>query len=409
MAVLDVTVTINGTDYTGSTLGTVRVVRGREDIDTVPRAGYCLAELIDETGNGFDLDVTDTVRITIDNTTGPVALFTGSISDVSTRLYAVRTGTRAIWQILANGPLALANRRQVLQAGTGIEKDGDLVLEILEAGLFQTWDEFQGSTWAAVDPTVTWATVDPGFDGSLIETPGEYDIQALPAAAEGYNALGLVSRIAASVGGSVFETGDGNVGYLSAYGRSLLAQAGYTELPVASIVANVLEGSKSAGDLVNRLEVRYDGGAVEVEDLTSIGRYGVRTSVLDTLLADQSTAEERADDLLFDRAVPRYKLPSVQFALHTLPDALVDLLLTVDTESPVDLPGLPTTLGNLFQRAFVEGVQFDLGSDRRQVTYFLSDHQLSLASERWRDVDPTIAWEDVSATLEWAEARRVTV
>jgi len=409
MGILDVTLTIDGTDYTGSTLGNVRIVRGREDIDTVARAGYCAAELIDETGNGFPIDLTETVVVTIEDSTGPVTLFTGSISNVSTQLYAVRTGTRAIWQILANGPLALANRRQVLQAGTSIEKDGDLVLEILEAGLYQTWQGFQGSTWAAVGPTVTWATVDTGFDGTLVETPGEYDIQALDPQAEGYNALGLASRIAASVGGSLFETGDGNVGYLSAYGRSVKAAAGYTDIPNASIITAGLSGSKAASDLVNQLEVRFDGGAVEVIDADSISTYGVRASVLDTLLADQTAAEARADDLLFDLATPRYKLPTVEYRLDTLPDAVVDLLLSVDTESPVDIGTLPATLGDLFTRAFVEGVQYDLGSDRRQVTYFLSDAQLSLASERWRDVNPTIAWEDVSATLEWADARRVTV
>jgi len=408
MGLLDVTVTINGVDYTGQTLGSVRVVRGRENIDTVTRAGYCLAELIDETGQGFPLDVTDTVRITIDNTTGPVALFTGTISDITTRIYAIRTGTRAIWQVLASGPLALANRRQILTGGTGVERDGDLVLQALEAGLYQTWEEFQGTTWAAAGD-VTWATVDPGFDGSLVETPGEYDIAALDPADDGYNALSLISRVAVSVGGSLFETGDGNVGYLSAYGRSEKAAAGYTELPVSDIRADNLQAAKSAADLVNRLEVKFAGGAVELEDITSISRYGIRASGIETLLADQSNAEDRGADLLFDLAIPRYKLPTVEFALHTLPDADVDLLLGVDTETPVDLVALPATLGNLFQRAFVEGVQYDLGSDRRQVTYFLSDHQLSLRSERWRDVDPTLAWQDVSATLEWAEARRVTV
>jgi hypothetical protein len=408
MAVLDVTLTIAGVDYTGSTLGNVRIVRGREDVDTVARAGYVLAELLDETGNGFPVDLTDQVVVTIENTTGPVTVFTGSISNVSTRLYAVRTGTRAIWQVLANGPLALANRRQVLNAGTSIEFDGDLVLDILEAGLYQTWEEFQGTTWAAVGPTVTWATVDPGFDGSLVETPGEYQIAALDPQPQGYNALSLISRIVVSSGGSLFETGDGNVGYTSAYGRSDRTAAGYTLLPVDEIVASTLFGSFATSDLVNRIEVRYEGGTVEREDISSIGRYGIRESVLDTILANEPDAEERAGDILFDLAIPRAKLPSVQFALHTLPDATVDLLLTIDTESPVRVPGLPATLGNLFRRAFVEGVQYDLGSDRRQVTYFLSDHVLSLASQRWRDVDPTLAWEDVSATLEWADARLVT-
>jgi hypothetical protein len=408
MAVLDVTLTIAGVDYTGSTLGNVRIVRGREDVDTVARAGYVLAELLDETGNGFPVDLADNVVVTIENTTGPVTVFTGSISNISTRLYAVRTGTRAIWQVLANGPLAIVNRRQVLEAGTSIEFDGDLVLDILEAALITQWNQIGDSTWAAFAPDITWATVDPGLDASLVETPGQYEIAALDPLAQGYNALSLISRIVVSSGGSLFETGPGKIGYSSAYGRSDRAALGYTDLPVASIVATTLAASFATSDLVNVIEVRFDGGAVEDDNPSSINQYGVRTSVLDTILANQSDAEDRAGDILFDLAFPRGKLPSVQFALHTLPDPTVDLLLTIDTEAPVRLAGLPTTLGNLFRRAFVEGVQYDLGSDRRQVTYFLSDHVLSLASVRWRDVDPTLAWEDVSATLEWADARLVT-
>jgi hypothetical protein len=408
VALLDVTVTVNGTDYTGSTLGNVRVVRGRESIDVETRAGYCLAELIDTTGTGFPIDVTDTVVVSIDDQTGPVTLFTGTLSDIRTRLYSVRTGTRAIWQLLANGPLALANRRQVFAAGTSQQADGDLVLAILEAGLYQTWDEYQATTWAAAGD-VTWNTVDPGFDGTLVETPGEYQIAALDPQGSGYNALGLASQVAASAGGNLFETGDGNVGYLSAYGRSERAAAGYTALPTGEIVADSLEASKAAADLVNRLEVNYDGGTVEVEDVTSIGRYGIRSSVLDTLLVNLSAAEQRADDLLFDLAVPRYKLRAVQFAVHTLQPAQADLVIDVDVEDPVSVNGLPATLGNLFSRAFIEGIQWDLGADRRTLTLFLSDHQLSLRSERWRDVDPTLAWNAVSATLEWADARRITV
>jgi hypothetical protein len=408
VALLDVTVNIEGEDYTGATLGSCRISRGREGIDVEARAGYALLELIDTTGNGFPFDVTDTVTVTIEDTSGPVPLFTGTISNINSALYAVRTGTRAIWQVMANGPLALAARRQVLQAGTGQEQDGDLALEILREGLRMRWEDYRGGTWAQAGD-VTWAEVDPGFDPDLIEQPGEYAIAPLPAQDEGYNALGLISQVAASVGGTVFETGTGGVGYLSAYGRSELAAAGFTQLPTSQIAADPLRTGKAASDMINRLEVRWDAGVIERSDTASISRYGIRTSVLDTLLALEDDARERAEDLLFDRAVPRFVLPSVQFALHTLETAQVDNLISVDVNTPVETARLPRTLGQLPTRMFVEGIQYDLGAERRTVTLFVSDAQLSLRSERWADVEPTLAWEDVSATLEWADARRITV
>jgi hypothetical protein len=409
MSILDVTVTINGVDYTGDTLGQVRVVRGRDNILAAPQAGYCNVRLIDKTGAGFPITVTDNIRITIENSAGPVDLFTGTISDWNTELYGVRTGTFATWSIIGSGPLALANRRQVLFSGAVQEGDGDRAYRILEAGLLQTWEEFRGTTWAAVGPTVTWETVDPGWDETLIERPGDYTVAALDPRDDGYNALGALSQTANSVGGYAFETGSGSVGYLSTYGRSALAANGYRELPSDQILVDSLRVQQQASDLVNRIEVTYGGGSVEDQDLDSIGRHGVRASVLSTILADQSAAEDRAADLLFDLAVPRAKLPEVQFALHTLDSADIDLLIDIDLNSPVKLNGLPVTLGPAAQLGFVEGLQYDLGSDRRFVRFLISDNALSLRSERWQDVDQTIAWEDVSATLEWAEARRVTV
>lgn len=406
VAILDATVTIAGVDYTGDTLGNLRVRRGREDINTEPQAGYCLVQLIDDTGAGFPVEVTDTVVVTIENSTGTIDLFTGTISDWSSSLYQVRTGARAVWEIIASGPLALANRRQVLASGAASQNDGDLVLEVLDAALRQTWDDYRGSTWTAA--VGTWETVDPGYDSTLVETPGEYTLAALPAADAGYNANGLLSQIASSVGGYVFETGSGNVGYLSAYGRSVLASAGYTSIANGAIRADSLLVSQSAADLVNRIEVTYDGGSVELEDVTSIGRYGLRTSVLQTVLANLSAAEDVAEDLLFDLATPRSRLPQVQFELHTLEDADVDTLLGIDLNSPVDLGTLPTTLGGGARLGFIEGLQYDLGSARRRLTVYVSDAQLSLRSERWEDVNVTYDWTDVSATLEWADARRIT-
>ena len=408
MSYLDVTVTINEVDYTGQTLGTVRVRRGSQDIDETAVAGYSLCELIDETGAGFPITVTDRVTVTIENSVGPVTVFTGTVSDWNTRLYVTRNGQAAIWSILASGPLALANRRQVMFAGAASEADGDRALRILRQGLTQTWREYQGTTWTA-ETTATWETVDPGFDDTIVATPGDYTLAALAAQDTGYNALQALGDVQTSVGGHVFETGTGSVGYLSAYGRSALAAAGYQPLPTSLLVSAGVTSQEQASDLVNVLELTYSGGAVEREELESIRRHGIRTGVLNTLLVDLSAAEDRAEDLLFDRAFPRVKLPEVTFALHTISPAWADDLLAIQENTPVNLAGLPPTLGSVNSRGFVEGLQYDFGAERRQVTFYISDAQLSLASERWRDVTSTIAWEDVSATLEWADARRVTV
>jgi hypothetical protein len=55
--------TVNGTDYTGSTLETVRITRGRPDIFSEPRAGYLIAELIDLTGAGIPIRPFDRLSV----------------------------------------------------------------------------------------------------------------------------------------------------------------------------------------------------------------------------------------------------------------------------------------------------------------------------------------------------------
>ena len=58
--------------------------------------------------------------------------------------------------------------------------------------------------------------------------------------------------------------------------------------------------------------------------------------------------------------------------------------------------------------AFVEGVDWRV--NRQTVTLILnvSDAALSIGSQQWNQVDPTLEWGDVSATLQWIDAVEVS-
>jgi hypothetical protein len=92
----DVTVTINGIDYTGATLETVRVTRGRTEMYQEPQAGYSYCELIDLDGVGLGIQPLQQLSITVKNSIGTlIPVFTGKVSDTSASLYdtGVESGT----------------------------------------------------------------------------------------------------------------------------------------------------------------------------------------------------------------------------------------------------------------------------------------------------------------------------
>ena len=405
------TVTIAGQDFTGEALETVRIVRGRDDVFSEPRAGYAILELLDLTGAGLPFDVLDRLEVTVDDTSGdPVTVFTGNVSDWSTVLIdtGVESGTAAsVTTVIATGPLANLNRRNVAAAGRPAQLDGDRILELVEAGLSASWEEV-GGTWATVrEPDTTWATFDPDFDASRIDTPGVFDIAALPADPAGYNPLSQAYLTAISGRGVLFDTADGFIAYADADRRELAAQAGYLPLPAAALTAQ-LTTTSAASDIVNRVSVTFEGGAIIVEDTFSIISFGVLAREFQTNLADAGQATAWGVDYIEDHAGPIINLREVGIRLDGLTDgALRDALLAIDVGSPVVLEQLPATLGVTQLPAFVEGVNWLVDRDTVELRLNLSDAALSIGSIRWGLVPDTLRWEDVNATLTFEQARRL--
>jgi hypothetical protein len=405
------TVTIGGTDYTGEALETVRIVRGRDDVFSEPRAGYAILELLDLTGAGLNLDVQDLLQVTIDDTAGaPVVVFTGNVSDWSTVLVdtGIESGTAAsITTVIATGPLANLNRRNVAAAGRPAQKDGDRILELIKAGLAASWEETSG-TWATVaDATTTWATIDPDFDPTLIDTPGVFDIAALPAEPAGYNPLSEAYRTAFSGRGVIWDTADGFITYGDADRRENAATAGYLELPKAALRAQ-LSTSSQAANIVNRVGVSFSGGATIVSDSASILEYGVLAREFQTNLADSSAALAWATDYIEDHAGPVINLSQIGIRLDGLTSGtLRDALLDIDVGTPVFLEELPATLGVTALPAFVEGVTWLVDRDTVELRLNVSDAALSIGSIRWGLVPDTLQWQQVDANLAWQDARRL--
>ena len=410
----DVHVLIDGTDLSGITLETVRVVRGRDDVYTEPRASYAICELIDLTGNGLGIQPLQTLKITVDDSLGaPVDVFTGIISDTAIGLYdagEVDGIPKGLVTVIATGPLARLNRRVVLTGGRAEELDGDRIAALIENALAAPWEE-TGGTWGTIGTvTTTWATVDPGLDLTLIDQPGIYDIAALPALAEGYGALPQATLTSLSARGILFDTADGFVAYADGNSRAATVAAdGYIEVDAGILIAGLLNPTSTQADIVNRVFVGFDGGSVSFTDTASLLEYGLLANQFVTNLADANQAEDWALDYLEDHSGPSAKLRQVAVRLDGLDDPTLDVMLAIDINSPVNLIGLPATLGLKSNfAAFVEGLQFDLNAQTVQLSLFISDAALSFGSQQWQQVGATVAWEDVLATLRWEQASEVT-
>ena len=408
------TVTIDGQDYTGRTIGQVSINRGRQDVYSAPRAGYASVELIDVTAGELGFEVGAPISVSMENTGGTaVPMFTGIVSDWASEVVATGGQPVVVYRLQAVGPLAKLNRRAVLAAGSPSETDGERVAAALGEALPVPWDEFSTlQTWAQVGSAVTWESVDPGYEPDLID-PGVYTLVALGSADAGYSALSVVTDAGLSGKGLLFETPDGFIGYADADRRPDNAAAGFLDIPYSVLSVGGLGLSSSLADITNRVTVKYGSDeSVTQDDDFSIGRFGLQQTTLSTLLADQSNAEDRADDFLFAHSVPSVELSQVTVNLRGgLSGTLRDALLGINSNDAARVTGLPAKLGldSGGFRGFVEGVQVRVSDFEATVTLFVSDELLSFGSVLWGQVADTIDWQNVNATLTWADARRVTV
>ena len=410
----EVTVTIDGRNLTGSTLETVRITRGREDVFAEPRASYCLAELIDLDGLGLGIRPLQLMQVTMKDSAGisrPV--FTGTVSDTSAVLYdagEVDNTPKAIVTVIATGPLARLNRRVVATGGRPEEKDGDRIAALIAEALGTTWEE-AGGTWATTGTaTTTWETFDPDLDLDRIDQPGIFDIAALDANEFGYSALSQSYLTSNSARGILVDTPDGFVEYTDGNSRAAtIADVGFTDIPASNILAGVLNPVSTQSDVVNRVFVEFDGGTVVFTNSDSLVQNGLLAAQFETNLANSANAEAWALDYLEDHAIPVVKLTQVGFRLDGLGDTVRDQVITADVNDAINLSGLPRTLGVARNfPAFVEGVELRLNRITAEVILTISDAALSVGSQQWQQVTASITWNDVSATLRWEQAAEVT-
>ena len=287
---------VNGAgDITNLVIADLTITSGRSDIYSQPVAGYARFTVKNTTQSAITFDVNDSVVIKVKNSTGTyIPIFGGDISDIDVK---VRTGEPAITQDITITALgALSKLPKTLTQGVlSKDFDGDQIFEILSEVLFSRWNQVPAAeTWAAYNPTTTWANAGNSGLGE-IDRPGDYELTARSASTT--DIYSLVSNLARSGLGYIYEDASGRIGYADSTHRSeYLSANGYEYIDGGWAYAASVATSKRLGDLRNSVTITYKNNAQHsATDAASIAIYGVQAENILTSLEHGADATSQAE------------------------------------------------------------------------------------------------------------------
>jgi len=403
----DWAVEVNGLgDITDLVIANLTITSGRSDIYSQPVAGYCRFTILnlDESATGFD--VNDSVVIKVKDSSGVyVPLFGGDVTDIDV---TVQTGEPAITQAITVTALgALAKLPKTLTQGVlAKDFDGDQIYTILSEILFGTWNSVPAALeWANYDATTTWVNAENSGLGE-IDRPGDYELTAR--SAETTDIYSLVSSLALSGLGYIFEDSSGRIGYADSTHRSqYLADNGYAFVDGGWAYAAGIATSRRLGDLRNEVTITYKNDAQETaSDAASIAHYGYQAEYILTSIENQADAESQAEFYLDIRAYPQDQFKSITFPLTNpnIPDLSRDQALNIFMGLPLDIEDLPLNIAGGRYQGFVEGWTWTSRFNALDLTVIVSPVAFSLQAFRWNSVPITESWNTISPTLDWNNA-----
>jgi len=405
-------VTVGGYEYTTAILSNLTITSGRINIYEQANAGYVNLEIINLDQSAVPISINDSVTVQLkDSTNTFVPIFGGSVVDVSIAiadLGSVSFSQRI--KIIAVG--ALARLPKALTDGVlPKEYDGDQIYDVLKPVLFDSWQEVpQALTWATYDPTVIWSNAQNSGLGD-IDRPGNYELAAR--SSDRTNVYALVSALATSGLGYIFENSYGQIGYADSTHRSqYLAANGYVDLSANDALGNGLIIQQRAGDVRNSLTIKYDATSSSEKSASStesIYLYGELAQIVTTTLHNAVDAEDQAAFYLSLRAFPQYNFNSITYELTNpeIDNSDRDNLIKVFMGMPVAIADLPLNMSSGTYLGFVEGWTFRANYNQISITLNLSPLAFSLQAMRWNDVPVTEKWNTINPTLTWENATLV--
>ena len=402
-------VEIDGVEYTDAVLANLTIRSGRTNIYEQAQAGYVNLQLLDVSQTAIPVNINSTIGVSVKNTSGAfVAIFGGNVVDIGLEVRDVgSTMFTQTYSITALG--ALARLPKALTDGVlSKDFDGNQIDTILRQVLFGSWAEVPGAlTWATYDPTITWANAENNGLGE-IDMPGNYELAAR--SSERTDVYSLVSALATSGLGYIYEDAQGRIGYAdSTHRTTYLSANGYVDLDANQARAAGLRIETRVGDVRNSLTIKYDATSSSEESASnaaSIAQYGTLAQIIETTLHNSADAIAQANFYLSLRAQPQPIFSEITFDLTNpeMDNGDRDNLINIFMGEAIALNNLPLNMSSGTFQGFVEGWSFQAAYNRLSVTLLLSPLAYSLQAMRWNDVPVTEIWSSVSPTLAWENA-----
>jgi hypothetical protein len=402
-------VIIGGVEYQTAILSNLTITSGRTNIYEQAQAGYTNLEIINLNQSNVPIGINDSLTIELQNSSSTfVPIFGGSVVDVEISIAEIGSIDYAQKvKIIALG--ALARLPKALTEGVlSKDFDGDQIYDVLKDVLFDTWEEVpQALTWATYPSTVQWQNAENSGLGE-IDRPGNYELAAR--SANTTDIYSLVSALATSGLGYIFEDSFGRIGYADSTHRSnYLNINGYVDLTANEANGSGLSIQQRAGDVRNRIVIKYGATSSSeetAEQTESINAYGQLAQIISTTLHNSVDAQDQADFYLTLRAFPQYNLKNITFELTNpeIDDADRDSLINVFMGMPVNISDLPLNMSAGDYRGFVEGWTFSARYNQVSISMIISPLAFSLQAMRWNDVQISEQWNTINPTLDWINA-----
>lgn len=400
---------INGTDATSLTLVGFTITSGRLNVNSQPQAGYANLQIINKDNLTFTWDVNTPITVEVKDTNSNwVPIFGGRISDIST---SVRSAGEIAFvtqiNIIAVGALSRLSRA-VFTAALVQDDDGDQIWSILSELLLNNWNEVPpADTWATYNATQTWNDAQDIGLGE-IDRPGQYEMEQR--SAEPIDIYSIVTQIASSALGYVYEDAYGNVSYAdAAHRQNYLVANGYTELDADQAIAAGIRQTVRSGAIVNKYQINYGNNfnsSKSALDQDSIDLYGQYSLSENSLLHDATDAQAVVDRYVALRAYPRAQFESITFALQNpeMDDTDRDALLGIFMGQPVKIVNLPPNIYLGEFTGYIEGWTWTSSLNGLNLTLTASPTEFSAVAQNWDQVNVLEKWNTLNDTLQWEDA-----
>ena len=401
--------TVAGVDYTDLTISDIIHQAGRDDIYSQPNPSYLQCTIVALAGQTIDFDVNDSLSLQVKNSAGTyVNLFGGDITDITVEVG--RTGAVAAviqYTILAMGSLVKL-AKEIYNGTISQDEDGNQIYDLLSSVLLGAWNDVPAaSTWAGYSATETWATA---FNLGLgeIDQPGLYTMENRDVSPDTiYN---IVSQIANSAFGYIYEDSEGNIGYADAdHRQTYLIANGYIDLSANHAIGSGLRTTTKAADIRNDIFINYGnnfGSQKTATSTSSIALYGYKSESIQSVIHSAVDAQEVADRYISLRAFPQPIFDSITFPITNpeIDNSDRDNLLNIFMGLPLNIRDLPAQISNGEFSGYVEGWRWSTRFNELFLTINLSPVSFSQVAMRWNSVPIGEAWNTLSPTLTWEYA-----